>query len=148
MQVNERETGLSDGGAKAKQYESDECMLKLNWYPQCCTAKVINSFSGSENSYEGANRHSNLDFESIYEDITKWIKWASGEREALLTAVTTNTQEQANLALEHTGFTRSEPIINRRYPTTFLYNWYLAIHGYTSEESIDGANEYIPLEEK
>ena len=132
------------GGAQAEEFEMEDNPLKLNWYPQCCTAKVINSFGakGSANAFAGGGRHSHYQTDSLVEAIKKWVKWASFKKEAILTAVTTSEQLEANEALEVCGFIKSEPIKNIRYPTTYLYNWYLPIHGNVDPEVTDKDGVY------
>lgn len=128
-------------GARAIEWQGDETSLRVNWYPQCCTAKVLNTFGNSENAFSGGR--SAKEYEDVHKGIGLWIEWARGNEDAILTAVTTSEQEEANEALEQYGFIRSEAIRNVKYPNTFLYNWYLPLNGYVDPEVINEDGGFV-----
>lgn len=141
--IADRDGGEVSYGAQAIEWRGDETSLKVNWYPQCCTAKVLNTFGNSENAYSGGVDAK--EYEDVHKGIGLWIKWARCNEDAILTAVTTSEQEEANEALEKYGFIRSEAIRNVKYPDSFLYNWYLPLNGYVDPEVINEDGEFVPI---
>ena len=119
-----------------QEYTAEGLGVKTHYYPTTCTARVIAGFGGSDNAWANCNVRG--DYDNKFEEVGKWVEYWKEEGIAILTAITTSQQEVGSAVLEAHGFIRSEPILNVRYPKTFLYNWYLPLNGFADEEDMDG----------
>lgn len=134
LKISTRYGSDSDRGRR-QEYTAEGLNIKAHYYPMCCTANVLTGFGESENEWDSCQNDQGL--QDKVNEIKAWIGYWSDKSQGILTTITTNEQETGNAALEACGFIRSEPIMNVKYPRTFLYNWYLPLNGFVKNELDD-----------
>lgn len=97
-------------------------------FQSCCTASILYGF-GQEAAADGeARREGNgKTYEQTRNSIIQRVKQKQGERDGLITAITTNNQVNAIKALTELGFKNSGEVEKLRHPENTICLWWLPL---------------------
>lgn len=103
-------------------------MALVTDFQSCCTASILYGF-GQENAADGdARREGNgKTFEQTKTSILKNVKRKKQLGDGLITAITTNNQENAIKALTELGFLNSGEVRKNRHPENTICLWWLPL---------------------
>ena len=106
--------------------------METEYFPLCCTARVLCDFGQDDNSEGVEGEYHSKD--NLVDRINAAIEQRKEEGLGCLTAMTTSTQETANIVLQELGFQSSEWMDKPEHPETQLKLWWLPLHPKSKEE--------------
>ena len=101
--------------------------MKLEYFPSCCTMKIISQFGGTSTCDHLTEKA--VTMEEMEEQIQELIEYAVWNGDACLTATTNTEQIVANKVLLKMGFKHTKWMSKQRECWTKVRMWWLAING-------------------
>lgn len=118
-------------------------MALVTDFQSCCTASILYGF-GQEAAADGqARREGNgKTYEQTRNSIIQRVKQKQGERDGLMTAITTNNQTIAIKVLTELGFQNSGEVEKLRHPDNTICLWWLPLKDWVEPVVV---NEVAPV---